>query len=307
MPIRKNFISGKYAALIFIIFLLTINNGIAGTQDKITIAASFYPLAHFAEQISGDYADVKNIMPPGAEPHEFEPTPRDIQKIYSSDIFLFHGAGLDPWAERIRSDLKKQGTTVLEMAEHISVAHSDPKFNGNGYSDPHTWLDPLFAIREVEAIRDVLIDTDADNKAIYNRNSQSYIRKLRGLHEKFVSGLKNCSRQNIIVSHNAFSYMADRYGLTIHAITGISPEEEPSARKMVELVKLARKTNIKFIFFEELLSPRLAETIADEAGAKTLVLNPLGGLTPKNISEGRTYISVMEDNLRNLRMALECE
>ncbi|MEN8262591.1 MAG: zinc ABC transporter substrate-binding protein [Nitrospirota bacterium] len=306
MPVRKSVISEKFTALIFIISLLTINNSFAATKGKIKITASFYPLAHFAEQVGSDYADVTNIMPPGAEPHEFEPTPRDIKKVYTSDIFLFHGAGIDPWAERIWPDLKKQGTAVLKMAEHISITHSDPKFNGNRYSDPHTWLDPLLAIREVEAIRDALIYTDADNKEIYNRNSQSYIRKLSGLHEKFVSGLKDCSRQNIIVSHNAFSYMADRYGLTIHSITGISPEEEPSARKMIELVKLARKMNIKFIFFEELLSPRLAETIADEAGAKTLVLNPLGGLTSKNIDEGRTYISVMEDNLRNLRIALEC-
>ncbi len=306
MPVRKNITSGKLTALIFIIILLTIDNGVAGTNGKLKITASFYPLAHFAEQVGSDYADVTNIMPPGAEPHEFAPTPRDIQKIYTSDIFLFHGAGIDPWAERISSDLKKQGTLVLKMAEHISIALSGPKFNGNRYSDPHTWLDPLQAIREVEVIRDVIIDSDAGNKKIYYRNSQSYIRKLNGLHEKFVSGLKDCSRQNIIVSHNAFSYLADRYGLTIHSITGISPEEEPSARKMIELVKLARKMNIKFIFFEELLSPRLAETIADEAGAKTLVLNPLGGLTAKNIDEGRTYISVMEDNLRNLRIALEC-
>lgn len=293
----ENLISAKYAALIVFTLLFIFSHSISGASEKIKVAASFYPLAHFAGQVGGENADVVNIMPAGAEPHEFEPTPRDIRKIYDSDIFLFHGAGLDPWAERVRIDLKKKGTSVLEMAEHISSIQSDP----------HIWLDPLLAIKEVEAIRDVFIDFDAVHTEAYRETSGSYINQLNELHERFVSGLKDCAARDIIVSHNAFNYMAARYSLNVHAITGISPEEEPSLRKMVELARLARRMNIKYIFFEELLTPRLAETIAGEVGAETLTLNPLGGLTMNKINEGGTYISVMEDNLKNLRIAMECQ
>jgi zinc transport system substrate-binding protein len=292
-----NPISVKYAALIIFTLLFIFSLSISGASEKIKVAASFYPLAHFAEHVGGEHADVMNIMPPGAEPHEFEPTPKDIRKIYESDIFLFHGAGLDPWAERVRNDLKRKGTYVLEMAEHISSVQSDP----------HIWLDPLLAIKEVEVIRDSFIEVDAVHMEAYREKSGSYIHKLNELHERFVSGLKDCATRDIIVSHNAFNYMAARYSLNVHAITGISPEEEPSPRKMVELARLAGRMNIKYIFFEELLTPRLAETLAGEVGAETLVLNPLGGLTMNKINEGGTYISVMEDNLGNLRIAMECQ
>ena len=272
-------------------------------SDKLKVAASFYPLAHFAEQVGGERVEVTNSIPPGAEPHEFEPTPRDIQRVYEAALFLFNGKGLDPWAERIQDDLEREGIIVIEIAKFFTGSNSA----FHTLTDPHFWLDPVLAIQEVEIIRDALIQADPLNRNEYLQNCASYVKALNRLHALYVAGLEHCARKEIILSHDAFGYLAKRYGITTHAITGISPEEEPSLRKLAELTMLARKKKIGHIFFEELVSPKLAETIARESGAETLVLNPLGGLTVKDREKGRTYISIMEDNLRNLRTAMDCK
>jgi len=273
-------------------------------SDKLKVAASLYPLAHFAGQVAGEFAEITSVMPPGSEPHEYEPTARDIRKIYESNVFLFNGAGLDSWAERLKPELEKRKTRVIEMAKHFSSTTVTDKAANK--IDPHIWLDPLMAIKEVEIIRDILISADPDHETEYRTKSAAYINDLNDLHKKYREGLKSCKMRDIIVSHNAFGYLSSRYNITAHAITGISPEEEPSPRKMVELSKLAMIKNIRYIFFEQLSTPKLAETIAGEVGAETLVLNPLGGLTKEDMEQGRTYISVMEDNLANLRKAMEC-
>lgn len=273
-------------------------------SDKLKVAASIYPLAHFAGQAAGGFAEITNVMPPGSEPHEYEPTPRDIREIYESDLFLFNGAGLDSWAQRLTPELEKRKTIVIEMVKHPSFISAADKEKID--SDPHIWLDPLMAIKEVEIIRDTLISADPAHETEYRTNSAAYIRDLNKLHEKYAEGLKSCNMRDIIVTHDAYGYLSSRYNLTTHAITGISPEEEPSPKKMVGLAKLSIKKNIRYIFFEQLVSPKLAETIAREVGAETLVLNPIGGLTREDIEKGRTYISVMEDNLVNLRKAMEC-
>ncbi len=305
--------TGKAAAILVLALCCILALDIGTASAKLKMAASFYPLAHFAGQVAGDQAEVATIMPPGSEPHEYEPPPGDIKKIYESSFFLFNGAGLDPWAERLREDLVKNGTAVMEMAALFSQWEIAGKASDHGHddhtegeTDPHIWLDPLIAAAEVGAIRDALIRIDPLNQEQYRRNSTAYSMKLNKLHAQFEEGLKSCRTRKIIVTHNAFNYLGRRYNLSIHAITGISPEEEPSPRKMVELTKFALKEDIRHIFFEPLASSKLAKTIAREIGAATLVLNPLGGLTEDDISRGRTYISVMKDNLYNLRIAMGC-
>jgi zinc transport system substrate-binding protein len=321
--VSKNLIKLEKFSLISTIMIAIIipfsffTQKISYSSEKLKVVASFYPLAHFAAQVGAEHVEVINIMPPGAEPHEFEPTPRDIKKIYDSMIFLFHGAGIDSWAERIHIDVKKKGILTLDMTEHFDFARIEKKRGHeaefgyehyhHGENDPHIWLDPFLARKEVEIIRDVFIKADPLHEETYRENSDVYIKKLNVLNEKYKSGLKSCAKRDIIVTHDAFNYLTRRYNLKAHPITGISPEEEPSPRKMVELSKLVLKKNIKYIFFERLVSPKLAETIAHEVGAKTLILNPLGGLTKEDIREGKTYISVMEENLHNLHLALECE
>jgi zinc transport system substrate-binding protein len=278
------------------------------SSEKLKVVATIYPLAHFAEQVGGRYVEVTNIMPHGVEPHEYEPTPGDIRESYESRIFLMNGAGLDMWAKRMLGELRKEGVIIIEIAQQLDSlieTGSDVPLD-RGKNDPHFWLDPLLAIKEVQILRDAFIRTDPGHADAYRENSEKYTKELSQLHVRYREGLATCKLRDIIVTHDAFNYLARRYDLHPHSISGLSPEEEPSPRKMVELTKIAREKKIQFIFFESLVSPRMARTIAREVGAEVLVLHPLGGLTSEESMEGKTYISIMEENLRNLRRALSC-
>lgn len=284
-------------------------------HERLTIAASFYPLAHFAQKAAGKDTEVFMITPAGAESHDFEPTPRDISTVRKADIFIYNGAGMDPWAERVAPTLKEAGATTIEMTAHFSLMsvedneeghHEDDGHDHEGAFDPHIWLDPLMAAEQVSFIGEALASADPDNAASYRSRSVQYADELKGLHEEFIKGLSNCGTRNIIVAHDAFSYLAKRYGIDMIPVTGVFAGEEPSPRRMAEVAKLARKKSIRYIFFEPLASPKIAETIARETGAEVLELNPLEGLTKEQEAAGEDYISVMRSNLANLRKALEC-
>ncbi|MBF0564487.1 MAG: zinc ABC transporter substrate-binding protein [Nitrospirae bacterium] len=293
----------------------------------VTVAASFYHLAHFAQQVGDGGIKVTNITPNGVEPHEFEPTPKDVRGIYKSRVFVFNGAGIDAWAEKLSRELAKSGVITLNVSSNITMRTTGQK---NDYTDsrtvnhneshkmaqdstpnktfdPHFWLDPVLAQKEVEAIRDVLVRASPQKAALFYKNAASYVEKLKALDEKYREGLKNCRLRDIVVTHSAFSYLAARYGFKTIPLTGISPVEDPSARKLGEISGLVKNKNIKYIFFETLVSPRLAKTIATETGASTLPLNPIEGLTQEDVKKGSDYISLMDDNLKNLRVALSCQ
>lgn len=243
------------------------------------------------------------IIPGNAEPHEYEPTAKDIVKIQTSRVFVFNGADFEPWAERILGDLKKKNVLILQIAEHVKLLREK---QGLKY-DPHIWLDPLFAIKEVELIRDIFIRADPANADYFKSNCALYTGKLHLLNDRYERGLKSCKNRDIIVSHNAFGYLAGRYGFEVHSITGLSPEEEPSPRRMAEIIKISRAKNIKYVFTELLASPKIAETIANEVGAEVLFFSHIDGFTDNDIMAGKTYITAMDENLKNLRLALSCE
>ncbi|MEW6713567.1 MAG: zinc ABC transporter substrate-binding protein [Nitrospirota bacterium] len=289
--------------IITALFLSISSYRISDASDKIKVAASFYPLAHFAEQVGGDKVDIIKIIPGNAEPHEYEPTAKDIVKIQTSRVFVFNGAGFEPWAERILGDLKKKGILTLQLADHFTLLGDK---EGTKY-DPHIWLDPLFAIKEVELIMDIFIMADPVNGDYYRSNCALYTGKLLLLKDRYDSGLKSCKNRDIVVSHNAFGYLAGRYGFEVHSITGLSPEEEPSPRRMAEIIQISRAKNIKYVFTELLANPKIAETIANEVGAEILFFSHVDGFTDNDIMAGKTYISAMDENLRNLRLALSCE
>ncbi len=290
--------------------LLTHQN--ASALDKLKVTASFYPLSHFSERVGGEYIAVTNIMPPGIDPHEYEPTARDMVKVWTADVFLFHGAKIDPWAEKIEDDLKRKGMLTIHMMEEPGIFESFmedgmiPPQSHQAVQDPHIWLDPLLAQKEVEIIRDIFIRADPAHENVYRKNCAEYSKSLHELHNKYKSGLSSCRSRDIIAPHSAYAYLGLRYNLQIHSITGISPEDEPSPRKISEVINLAGIKNIRYIFTEPFGNRKLAETIARESGAQLLLLHPLGGLTGHDMKEGKTYLSIMEDNLRSLRKALSC-
>ncbi|MEN9327637.1 MAG: hypothetical protein RI947_445 [Candidatus Parcubacteria bacterium] len=265
-------------------------------SDRLHITASFYPLGEFARQIAGPNVTIDIITPAGIEPHDYEPTAKDIAAIRSSSLFIYNGNGVDGWADKIANDLTS-AVRVVNIKESLHVTSSDP----------HYWLDPVLVQAMVKNIKTALINQDPAHTALYEKNAAAYIQELSKLHEDIRKGLKTCAKRQIVVSHAAFGYFAKRYGLTEMYIAGISPEEEPSPKRLAEIADYAKIHQAKYIFFESLVSPKLSETIATEIGAKTMVLNPVEGLSEEEIKEGYTYISVMRKNLNNLREALSCQ
>ncbi len=275
--------------------------------NKIVVTASFYPLAEFASQVGKELVDVHNLTPAGAEPHDFEPTPQDLVTLQKSTVFVYNGAGLEAWFDKVYPDIKGK-MIVVKASDGVSLLQSteenpDAKVQ---LPDPHVWMDPNLASLEVSNIANGFMQADATHAQQYKENGKEYQKQLAQLDQEFRIGLAHCQRHEIVTSHDAFEYMARRYGLTVLPISGLSPDDEPSPQKMAEVVQFVRQHNVKYIFFETLVSPKLSETIAKETGAQTIVFNPLEGLTPDEISQGKNYISVQRDNLKNLQIALGC-
>lgn len=284
---------------------------------KLSVIATFYPLENFAAAVGGDAVTVESIVPAGVEPHEYEPTTQDILKAYQADVFLLNGAGVDAWAEKIRPELEARGVKVVQMSELMPLLPASPEAeeeheeeeeeHQESQFDPHFWLDPIFAEKEVLAIKEALIARDAAAQAVYAEGSDAYIEDLRALDAAYRTELASCKLHSIVTSHNAFSYMGQRYGFETIALTGISPEVEPSSRRLAEIASLVKARGIKHIFFETLVSPKLAQTLAAEAGAEPLVFNPLEGLTDEERASGADYLSIMRQNLENLKIAMQCQ
>jgi zinc transport system substrate-binding protein len=268
----------------------------APPSNKLQVTTSFYPLYYFASEIGGDKATVTNITPAGTEPHDYEPTPADVAAIEKSKLLILNGGGLEVWADNIKQNMSKKQIVIKTVGENFTSMR-----------DPHVWLSPQLAQKQVDLILDGFIETDPTNASYYRQNAESLKAKLANLDNEYKYGLSNCKQKDFVTSHEAFTYLADAYNLKQVSIAGLSPDEEPSASKLVEVAKFAKTNNVKYIFFESLVSPKLSRTIASEIGAKTLVLNPIEGLTSDEMTQGKNYVTMMQENLANLRIALQCQ
>lgn len=275
-----------------------------GESGKLKVAASFYPMYEFARVVGGDRVDLINMVPAGTEPHDWEPAPGHIKALNQADLFIYNGAGFEPWVGKTLKSLDNKALAAVETARGAELIKAEAADADEW--DPHVWLDPVFAIRQVEAIRDALIKADPAHKDTYEGNAGVYLGKLKALHLEFQSGLSTCKQKQFFTSHEAFSYLAHRYGVLQHPIMGLSPDAEPKPKELATIVEAAKEHKVKYIFFETLVSDKVAKLVAKEIGAGTLVLNPLEGLTDKEIKEGKDYLSVMRENLANLKLAMEC-
>jgi len=266
------------------------------SSEKMNITASFYPIAFLAEEIGGKKVVVRNITPAGAEPHEYEPSPRDFAEMEESKVLIVNGLGLEPWYENIQKNIDPKKTDILAVGEGL----------GN-MKDPHVWLSPTFMKIMAEKIERVFTKADPKNEKYYIENLQKLLTNLTDLDREYTQGLTNCEQKNIITSHSAFGYLASGYGLTQIAIAGLSPDAEPSPKQLADIATFAKANNVKYIFFESLTSPKLSQTLATEINAKTLVLNPIEGLTKEETAQGKNYLSVMRENLAHLQTALSCK
>ncbi len=328
------------------------NIGNKKNGDKVSIYTSFYPLYDFASKIAGDRADVINLIPPGAEPHDFEPTPKDLVKLSEVDIFVYNGSGFETWIEDVLESLDTTKMDVLNVSEHVDLLsledtggeadhhhgdehkdeehgdehadehkdeehgdeHADEhkdeehgdeiEHEGEG-NDPHVWLDPIRAKQMATTIKDALIKVDSEGKEIYEANYNTLVTELDKLHSEFEAVVENSERKEMIVSHSAFGYLANRYGLEQIAISGISPSDEPSQKELQEIISFAKEHDVKYILFETLVSGKVADVVKNQIGAEALTLNPIEGLTKEELSNNKDYFSVMRDNLNSLKKALD--
>jgi zinc transport system substrate-binding protein len=253
------------------------------------VVAAFYPIAYAVESIAPD-ADVENLTPAGAEPHDLELSPRDVETVKDADLVLYFGRGFMPALE---DAVEGRANAVDLLAGERLLPGDEP----DSKRDPHVWLDPGRFAGIARSVERALGEPGGADELVAD---------LAALDSEFRDGLADCDRREIVTSHAAFAYLAAAYGLEQIPLTGVSPEAEPSARAVERLVDEVRDQGATTVFFETLVSPRLAETVAREAGAETAVLNPLEGLTEEELDEGADYFSVMRDNLEALRKALGC-
>ncbi len=263
---------------------------------------SFYPLYEFTRLVAGEHAEVVSLIPPGVEPHDWEPSPQDLKRLRRARVFVYNGAGLEPWVGKLLRDGAMKDAVVVRASEGLPLIVPQ----GGGPPDPHVWLDPALAQSMVRAIRDGLAKADPAHSGAFSENAKALLQRLQSLDDAFARGLKDCARREVVVSHSAFAYLGQRYGLTVVPVMGLAPESEPSPAQLAAIVKFARQKKVKYIFLEPLVSPKLAETLAREVGARTLVFNPIEGITPEEQAAGKGYVALMEENLKNLRTALEC-
>lgn len=272
--------------------------------NKLQVTTTFYPLAYLAQRIGGDLVQVTNLTPAGSEPHDFDPAPQDIVQLHRSGVFVYNGAGLEPWVDRVIPELEQEGVTIVNATSSLSLLPAPD--HSEGTVDPHVWLDPVLYAKQAEAIARALSERDSAHADVYNANAQALQSDLETLNQEFVSGLTSCKTHTIVTSHAAFQYLAKRYGLSMVSIAGLSPDEEPSPARMAEIAQFVHDQGVGYIFFESLVSPRLSETIAQETGATTIAFNPLEGLSKEEMAHGDTYISVQQENLHALQVALGC-
>jgi zinc transport system substrate-binding protein len=268
--------------------------GGSGGNGRTSVIGAFYPLAYAAERVGGSAVDVRNLTPSGAEPHDLELTPRTVADIQRADVVLYLGHGFQP---AVSDALAGAQGRVVDALAGLPLDQPAGDADAGLTADPHVWLDPQLYERIVRRIGRVLHRP---------ARAATLVAQLETLDRSYRTGLADCSRKEVVTSHAAFGYLARRYGLRQVAITGIAPESEPTARQLAGVVDVVRRTHATTVFFERLVSPRLAETVAREVGARTAVLDPIEGLTPAEASHGDTYFTLMRRNLAALRKALAC-
>jgi zinc transport system substrate-binding protein len=273
-------------------------NNISNSSHKLIVVSSIFSIDEFVKKIGGDKIVSSLIIPAGIEPHDFDPTISQIQTIISADVLIYNGLGIENWLTKIES------THKIDASNGISASFSDKR---NMTLDPHVWLDPLLAKKQVENIRDALNLIDPNNKDAYNSNAKSFLAELDELDKSIRTQLESCKKKDFISFHNSFSYFAKRYGLTQHSISESGPEAEVTPARLAEIINVAKNLNLDVIYSEELMDPRYAQVIAQEIpNGKVLVLSPIEGLTKNEQDAGIRYIDKMHENIRNLSLGLEC-
>lgn len=281
--------------LIAVLLLMAGCSSVQPDEDsgKLNVYITTYPLYDFTTKIAGDRIDATQIIPTGVDAHDFEPSPHLMAELERCDVFIFNGGGLEAWAERVEGSLVKEGVIVVNTGKGIAKNN-----------DPHIWLSPVRAKQQADKIYQALIKADPKNADYYTQNYEMLAKKFDDLDNKYKNVLSKATSRDIITTHAAFAYLCEDYNLNQVSISGVSPGSEPSPKRMSEIIEFIKESDIRYVFFEPLTSPKLADSIASETGIETLSLDPVEGLTEKQKASGEDYFSIMEKNLENLEKAL---
>jgi len=310
-----NFLATPKQLLYFLVFLFMVLP--EAVAEQCSVLTTIFPLTEFAQAVGGDRVKVTQLLPPGAEVHTWEPKPSDVVKLSRADVFLYIGAEMEPWVSGILKTIENPRLIIIESIQGLPLLRADETESHDSYHkhesgqvryDPHIWLNFDYDQKIVDKITAALSKRDPEGISLYQRNAEAYKVKLRDLDQRYRKELGRCDSKEIILGgHAAFGYLAKQYGLIQIPLYGISPNAEPTPKKMAEVITLAKHYQTKAIYYEELVSDKLAKTIAQEAEAKILVLSTGENLTKKQIEAKVSFLALMEQNLENLKYGLACK
>lgn len=289
-----------------LLFLFLLVEQANAKKAKIKVIASIFPAFDFARVVGGERVDLQQLLPPGVEAHGFSPTPRDIIRISQADLFFFTGTVMEPRIAKLLGSLDGE-VRVVDLSQGLLPVEKKP--HDHHGMDPHIWLDPIKAQAMVEVVARSFIQVDPEHTSEYRDRADTYLMKLADLDRKISKGLANC-KQHIIISggHFAFGHFIKRYHLqAISAYPGFSADGKPSPKGITTLLKTMESTGATAVFHEELLNPKVARIIAEESGAKSLLLHAAHNVSRQDMAAGVSYITIMEENLKRLQVGLSCQ
>ena len=277
-------------------------------NGKINVMVSFYPLKDFTEQIGGDKVEVKTLIPDNMEPHDYEPKTKDFESLINSDLFIYNGAGLETWVDKVKESIKDEkvslvdsstGINTIKLAEEEHDEDSESEEHEHKGVDPHIWLSLKNAQIQCENIKNALVKVDPDNKAYYEENLKNYDEKLQKVYDEYTDKFKELSNKDFITGHAAFGYLCRDFNLEQQSVENVFGEGEPTPKQLQSLVDFCKENNIKTIFSESLASPKVSETLASEVGAEVIPIYTL-----ESQEDNKNYLESMEYNLKQIYESL---
>lgn len=284
-------------------------------KDVLDIYTTVYPLEYFTETIGGEFVNVETVYPPGTDEHTFDPSQKDIVGMANSDLFFYIGYNLEGFVTKAEPILKGEGVTTVAVGETVSVDEHDEEHDhehgeadddghDHGSVNPHLWLDPIYSIQMAETVKDELTKQMPEQESYFTLRFNELSDKLKALDKQFAKTIKAGRTNKVIVSHSAYGYWEDRYGLEQIGVTGLTSSNEPSQKQLASIVSMAKDEDLHYVIFEQNISSKLTEIIQKEMGAEALEFHNLSVLTDKDIEAGEDYFSLMENNIKTLQTAL---